>query len=88
MKNNQKITLGITGLHEILSWNYGIKGPYWGPSTECVFYLILSNNVIQKQPELDFSKRNWICRKQGLQIGQIWRILCQNCADDTTEVME
>ena len=27
-----KITLGITGLHEILSRDYGIEGPYWGPS--------------------------------------------------------
>ena len=43
-----KITLGITGLHEILSQDYGIKGPYWGPSTECDFYLKLSNNTIQK----------------------------------------
>ena len=27
-----EITLGITGLHEILSRDYGIEGPYWGPS--------------------------------------------------------
>ena len=27
-------TLGITGLHEILSRDYGIEGPYWGPSLE------------------------------------------------------
>ena len=27
-----KITLGITGLHEILSRDHGIKEPYWGPS--------------------------------------------------------
>ena len=25
---------------------------------------------------------------QGSQIHQIWRILCQNCSDDSTEVME
>ena len=25
---------------------------------------------------------------QGLQICQIWRILCQNCSDDSTEVTE
>ena len=25
---------------------------------------------------------------QGSQIRQIWRILCQNCSDDSTEVME
>ena len=24
---------------------------------------------------------------QGSQIGQIWRILCQNCSDDSTEVI-
>ena len=26
-----KITLGITGLHEILGRDYGIEKPYWGP---------------------------------------------------------
>ena len=25
---------------------------------------------------------------QGLQIRQIWHILCQNCSDDSTEVTE
>ena len=28
----QKITLGITGLHEISGRDYGIEEPYWGPS--------------------------------------------------------
>ena len=28
-----KITLGITGLHEILGRDYGIEEPYWGLST-------------------------------------------------------
>ena len=27
-----KITLGITGLHEILGWDLGIEEPYWEPS--------------------------------------------------------
>ena len=27
-----KITLGITGLHEILGRDYGMEEPYWGPS--------------------------------------------------------
>ena len=27
-----KITLGITGLHEILGRDYGIEEPYWGAS--------------------------------------------------------
>ena len=27
-----KITLGIAGLHEILSRDHGIEEPYWGPS--------------------------------------------------------
>ena len=27
-----KITLGITGLHEILGRDYGTEEPYWGPS--------------------------------------------------------
>ena len=27
-----KITLGITGLHEISGRDYGIEEPYWGPS--------------------------------------------------------
>ena len=27
-----KITLGITGLLEILGRDYGIEEPYWGPS--------------------------------------------------------
>ena len=29
-----KITLGITGLHEILVRDYGIEEPYWGPSLQ------------------------------------------------------
>ena len=28
-----KITLGITGLHEILGRDYGIDEPYWRPSS-------------------------------------------------------
>ena len=28
-----EMTLGITGLHEILSRDYGIEGPYSGPSS-------------------------------------------------------
>jgi len=31
-----KITLGITGLHEILGRDYGIEEPYWGPSVSMV----------------------------------------------------
>ena len=27
-----KITLRITGLHEVLGRDYGIEEPYWGPS--------------------------------------------------------
>ena len=27
-----KITLGITGLHEVLGRDYGSEEPYWGPS--------------------------------------------------------
>ena len=27
-----KITLGITGLHEVLGGNYGSEKPYWGHS--------------------------------------------------------
>ena len=27
-----KITLGITGLPEVLGRDYGIEEPYWGPS--------------------------------------------------------
>ena len=29
-----KITLGITGLHEILGRDYGIEEPYWGPGVK------------------------------------------------------
>ena len=28
-----KITLKVTGLHEILGRDYGFEEPYWGPST-------------------------------------------------------
>ena len=28
----QKMTLGITELREISGRDYGIEGPYWGPS--------------------------------------------------------
>ena len=28
----RKITLGITGLPEILGRDYGIEKPYWGPA--------------------------------------------------------
>ena len=31
-KGMPKITLGITGLHEILARDYEIEEPYWGPS--------------------------------------------------------
>jgi len=27
-----RITLGITGLHDILGWDYGIEEPYWETS--------------------------------------------------------
>ena len=27
-----KITLGITGLQEVLGWDYRSEKPYWGPS--------------------------------------------------------
>ena len=41
-----EMTLGITGLHEILSRDYGIEGPYtyWGPSLE-VDKLGKQNNI-------------------------------------------
>ena len=29
-----EMTLGITGLHEIVSLDYGIEGPYSGPSLQ------------------------------------------------------
>ena len=35
-----KVTLGITGLPEILGRDYGIEKPYWGPSNllcHCLF---------------------------------------------------
>ena len=35
-----KITLGITGLHEILSRDYGIEEPYWEPSSK---YLVFTS---------------------------------------------
>ena len=41
-----KITLEITGLHEILGRDYGIEEPYWGTS------LLLSLTCIQKVPAL------------------------------------
>ena len=31
-----KLTLGITGLDEILGWDYGIEEPYWGSSFSMV----------------------------------------------------
>ena len=31
-----KITLGITGLHEISGRDDGIEEPYWGPSEDIV----------------------------------------------------
>ena len=27
-----KLTLGITGLYEVLGWDYRSEKPYWGPS--------------------------------------------------------
>ena len=35
-----KITLGITGLLEILGRDYGIEKPYWGPSFHGVTKII------------------------------------------------
>ena len=45
-----KITIGFTGLHEILSRGYGIEEPYWGPSkrgenhaySKLIFFLFLT----------------------------------------------
>ena len=45
-----KITIGFTGLHEILGRNYGIEGPFWGPSkrienhgySKLIFFLFLT----------------------------------------------
>ena len=45
-----KITIGFTGLHEILGRDYGIEGPYWGPSkrienhgySKLIFFLFLT----------------------------------------------
>ena len=45
-----KVTLGITGLPEILGRDYGIEKPYWGPS---VFYLVRNN----LQASYSFQKR-------------------------------
>ena len=33
-----KITLGIKGLHEILSRDYGIEEPYWEPSSNYLLF--------------------------------------------------
>ena len=38
-----EITLEITGLHEILSRDYGIEGPYWGLSLQALH----SNNKLE-----------------------------------------
>ena len=45
-----KITIGFTGLHEILGRDYGIEEPYWGPSkrrenhaySKLIFFLFLT----------------------------------------------
>ena len=37
-----KITLGITGLPEILDRDYRTEKPYWGPSTKCTKRLMWS----------------------------------------------
>ena len=43
--------------------------------------------IIKTPPHLPPPQRCMTCM-QGLQIRQIWRILCQNCSDDSTEVTE
>ena len=45
-----KITIGFTGLHEILGRDYGIEEPYWGPSkrrenhgySKLIFFLFIT----------------------------------------------
>ena len=46
-----KITLGITGLHEILGRDYGIEEPYWGPSLQqCSMDIRVSLSKVGKEP--------------------------------------
>ena len=40
-----KITLKITGLHEILGRDYGTEEPYWKPSREVLTYFAFYKNV-------------------------------------------
>ena len=49
-----KITLGITGLHEILARDYGIEEPYWGLSLQTFLAShVESAIIIRKQRALN-----------------------------------
>ena len=48
-----KITLEITGLHEILGRDYGIEEPYWGTS----LLLSLLFNLYSNGPGINGPKR-------------------------------
>ena len=41
-----KITLGITGLHEILGRDYGIEEPYWGASLLLLVIAFVSYTIV------------------------------------------
>ena len=40
-----ELTLGITGLHELLGRDYGIEEPYWGPSIGTLMQVLFTKFV-------------------------------------------
>ena len=52
-----KITLGITGLHEILGRDYGIEEPYWGPSAIGQSYLHDLSHTLFRRTQRESSSK-------------------------------
>ena len=59
-----KIPIKITGLDEILGWDYGIEEPYWGPSSNSYqneafdrkwFFILMQINLIFPRKVVHFA---------------------------------
>ena len=47
-----KITLGITELHEVLGWGYGIEEPFQGPSENVIKIGSTQEPVPRQKPKI------------------------------------
>ena len=70
-----KITLGITELHEVLSWDYGIEEPFLEPSENALkIGSTLRPVPRQKQKNLPLGVAKRIMRKPSIPHLMQWQI--------------